>query len=156
MENTSKKLSLENLIIAFFLIIFSSCDTQTDYNFKTNFIYKNLTSETIDIILYDKDGGSFNNYLIEPNKEISVLINSDGPKTGIGQPFRMRNDSRYIATKVILKFTLSNKCLNHLEGTGVLNVRAYDNFSESMYNTSNNTLIYNIDSEELDLAKPCQ
>lgn len=157
MKNTSSKALFDNLIIAFFLIILSSCDSghSVEYNLKTNFIYKNLTSETVDIILYDKDGASFNHYPIESNKEVKIVIERDGAKTGIGQPFRMENDSRYIATKVTIKFITSNKCLSFSSGEGLLNEKLYDNFSETMYNTSNNTLIYNIDSVELNNSTTC-
>lgn len=144
--------------ITIIVFTFSSCDSgnRIDYNLKTNFIYKNTVSENIEIILFNKNDISFKSYLIEPNKEIIVSLTQEGSKTGLGQPFALENDIRYIATKVILKFTLSNKCLTHLEGTGVLNVKSYDNFLESMYSTSNNTLIYNIGKEEFDFASQCQ
>lgn len=41
-----------------------------------------------------------------------------------------------------------------LECQGMLDVKSYDNFPESMCKKTNNTLIYNIDNEELDLATP--
>jgi hypothetical protein len=157
METYSKIFKI--LFIAYGIIVFTllSCDGghQIDYNLKTNFIYKNLTSEDLEIILYDKENTKFQTYSIESNKEIKILIERDGEKTGIGQPFRMENDSRYIATKVTIKFITSNKCLSFSTGEGLLNEKLYDNFSETMYNTSNNTLIYNIDSVELNNATNC-
>nr|WP_315257639.1 hypothetical protein [uncultured Flavobacterium sp.] len=157
METYSKIFKI--LFIAYGIIVFTllSCDGghQIDYNLKTNFIYKNLTSEDLEIILYDKENTKFQTYSIESNKEIKILIERDGEKTGIGQPFRMENDSRYIATKVTIKFITSNKCLSFSTGEGLLNEKLYDNFSETMYNTSNNTLIYNIDSVELSNATNC-
>lgn len=143
------------IAVGIITLVFQSCDVIKEYNLKTNFIYKNKVSENIEIILLDENNVSFNNYIIEPNKELNVLIERDGAQTGIGQPFRLRNDSRYIAKKVIIKFIVSNKCLSFSEAEGVLDVRKYDNFSESMYNTSNNTLIYNIDSVELNNATTC-
>jgi len=157
MKTYSKILRFSFIALGMIVFIFSSCDGghQIDYNLKTTFIYKNIVSENIEIILFDENNNSFNNYLIKPNEEIKVTINRDGAKTGIGQPFRMRDDSRYIATKVTIRFITSNKCLSFSLGEGLLNEKLYDNFSESMYNTSNNTLIYNIDSKELDLSTTC-
>lgn len=154
MKTLQKTIWINYLIISISLLL-NSCDTTTEYRLATNFIYKNLTSENIEIFLYDENNIKYKDYLIEPNKEIKVLIERDGAKTGIGQPFRMTDDSRYIAKKVIIKFNTANKCLSFLEGEGMLNVKSYDNFTESMYNTSNNTLIYNIDQTELDKATAC-
>ena len=157
MKTSLKTLEFYFLLIGLIVFTLSACDdnSQISYNLKTNFIYKNLTSENLELILYDEENTKFQTYSIPPNKEIEVVISGDGPKTGISTPFRMRSDSRYIAKKVIVKFIVSKKCLSFSEMEGMLNVKKYDNFSESMYNTSNNTLIYNIDSEELDLATPC-
>lgn len=133
----------------------SSCDTIKEYNITTHFIYKNLTLENVNIILSDVNNVTFNNYLVEPNKEIKISLTQEGGKNGLGQPFAFGNSTDKIATKIIVKFNTSNKCLTFLEGEGMLNIKSYDNFTESMYNTSNNTLIYNIDNEELDLATTC-
>ena len=96
------------LFIAYGIIVFTllSCDGghQIDYNLKTNFIYKNLTSEDLEIILYDKENTKFQTYSIAPSKQVEVVISGEGPKTGINPPFWIRNDSRYIATKVTIKF----------------------------------------------------
>ena len=147
------------LFIAYGIIVFTllSCDGghQIDYNLKTNFIYKNLTSEDLEIILYDKENTKFQTYSIAPSKQVEVVISGEGPKTGINPPFWIRNDSRYIATKVTIKFITSNKCLSFSTGEGLLSEKLYDNFSETMYNTSNNILIYNIDSVELNNATNC-
>jgi len=134
-----------------------SCDggNQIDYNLKTNFVYKNTVSENIEIILFDENNVSFKSYLIEPSKEIIVSLTQEGGKTGLGQPFAFENNAKNIAKKVVVKFIVSNKCLSFSEMEGMLNVKKYDSFSEIMYNTSNNTLIYNIDQTELDLAIPC-
>lgn len=157
MKTYSKILSFSFIAIGMIVFIFSSCDGghQIDYNLKTTFVYKNSVSENIEIILFDKNDIIFKSYLIEPSKETIVSLTQEGGKTGLGQPFAFENDIRYVAKKIVVKFITSNKCLSFSEMEGMLNVKKYDSFSESMYNTSNNTLIYNIDSQELDLATPC-
>ena len=143
-------------ISAIALMVLISCGKgEIEYKTTTNFIYKNLTSEDVEIILYDKEDTKFQTYSIATNKEVEVVITGDGPKTGINRPFRLRDDVRYIATKVTIKFITSNKCLSFSSEEGLLNVKQYDNFSESMYNASNNTLIYNIDIVELTSAVIC-
>jgi hypothetical protein len=156
MKTLQKTIWINYLIIGISTMFISSCDSghTIEYNLKTDFIYKNLTSENIEIILLNEQGADFNHYTIKPNEETKIIISGDGPKTGINKPFSM-NSSTNIATKVILKFLVTNKCLTFLEGEGILDVKSYDNFSESMYKKSNNTLIYNIDSGELDLATTC-
>lgn len=150
MKTLQKTIWINGLIIgiSFFL---KSCDTQTSYVSTTNFIYKNLTNEFVELQLFNNTNVNFKNYSIPAGSEIYISLKQDGGKTGVGTPFGF-NDN--YASTVIIKFNVSNKCLiNYIK---IKDVRAYDNFSESMYNTSNNTLIYNIDSEELDLATPCQ
>ena len=155
MKILQKSIWLHCLIIGISTMLISSCTTHPpEYFITTTFIYKNLTSETITITLFNKDNTLINKYIIESNKEATISIN-DAQKTGIGQPFRFRENKTGTATKAILKFESTNKCLTFLEGEGMLDVKSYDNFTESMYNTSNNTLIYNIDSEELDLSTTC-
>lgn len=155
MKTYSKILRFPFIALGMIVFILSSCDGgEIEYNLKTTFIYKNLTSENIEIILFNQEGVNFNQFIIKPNEDTKIIISGDGPKTGINKPFWM-NSSSNIATKVIVKFLSTNKCLTFLEGEGLLNEKLYDNFSESMYNTSNNTLIYNIDSKELDLSTTC-
>lgn len=156
MKTLQKTIWINYLIIGiiFSSLLLNSCDTITEYNLKTTFVYKNLTSEDIEIILFNEEGVDFNHYIIKTNEDTKIIISGDGPKTGINKPFWINNSSK-IATKVVVKFLVANKCLTFIEGQGMLDVKSYDNFSESMYNTSNNTLIYNIDSKELDLAAPC-
>jgi hypothetical protein len=157
MKIYSKILRFSYTAITIVVFIFSSCDSgnRIDYNLKTNFIYKNIISENVEIILFDENNNIFNNYLIKPNEEISISLTQEGGKSGLGQPFAFENDIRYIAKKVVIKFITSNKCLSFSENEGVLDVKKYDNFSETMYNTSNNTLIYNIDSVELNNSTTC-
>lgn len=156
MKTLQKTIWIKCLIIGiiFSSLLLNSCDTITEYRLTTNFIYKNLTLENVEIILYNQDGVSFNNYAIKPNEEVKIVTTGDGPKTGINSPFST-NSTSDSATKVIIKFSGSSKCLVFLGGEGILNVKTYDNFTESMNNTSNNTLIYNIDQTELDLATTC-
>lgn len=155
MKTLQKTIWINYLIIGISTMFVSSCTTSPpEYFITTTYVYKNLTSEAITISLFNEDNTLINKYLIEPNKEETISIN-DAQKTGIGQPFRFRDNKTGTTTKIIVEFESTNKCLTFLGGEGMLNVKSYDNFSESMYNTSNNTLIYNIDSEELDLATPC-
>lgn len=156
MKTLQKTIWIKCLIIGISTIFISSCTTHSpEYFITTSFVYKNLTSETITISVLSVDDNFLNIYIIEPNKEETISIN-DAQRTGVGQPFRFRNNKYGTATKVIIKFITSNKCLSFSSGEGLLNVKSYDNFSKEMYNTSNNTLIYNIDKEELDLATTCQ
>lgn len=140
------------LIIGISLVISTlnlSCDKgEVEYLSTTNFIYKNLTSEPLELKLYDND--NFKNYSIPVSSEIKISLTQSGGKTGVGRPFGFPNEGT--ATKVIILFTSSNKCLANSK---ILSVKDYDNFSESMYNTSNNTLIYNIDNTELSNATTC-
>ena len=138
-------------ISAIFLFFTNSCDKgEVDYILTTNFVYKNLTSQPVELKLYDNINKNFKNYSIPVDSEITISLKQEGGKTGIGQPFAYTNEG--VATKVIILFTTSNKCLANSK---ILSVKDYDNFSESMYNTSNNTLIYNIDSVELNNATTC-
>lgn len=143
-------------ISAIIILSTNSCDKgEVSYILTTNFIYKNLTTEQVKIILYDINGMNFKNYSIEPNREVIVSLTQDGSKTGVGQPFAFGSSIDKVATKAIIQFEASNKCLIFAEGKGILFVKDYDNFSESMYNTSNNTLIYNIDNNKLSNATTC-
>ena len=134
-------------------IIFNqSCDKE--YILKTNFVYKNQTKDNVNIVLYNQEGEKFYTYLIEPSKEITVVITSDGPKTGVNTPFWLGYGK--IAAKVVVKFDASNKCLTYIENEGILDYKSYDNYDKSMRDKSNNTLIYNIDDEELNIATLCE
>lgn len=154
MKTAQKTTWMHYLIIGISLVISTlntSCDKgEVDYLSTTNFVYKNLTSEPVELKLYDNTNTNFKNYSIGIGSEITISLKQDGGKTGIGQPFGFPNEG--VATKVVIIFKSSNKCLANSK---ILSVKDYDNFSESMYNTSNNTLIYNIDSEELDLSTTC-
>ena len=154
MKTVLKTTWMHYLIIGISLVIstlISSCDKgEVEYLSTTNFIYKNLTSEPVELKLYDNDNNNFKNYNIPISSEIKISLTQSGGKTGVGRPFGFPNEGT--ATKVIILFTSSNKCLANSK---ILSVKDYDNFSESMYNTSNNTLIYSIDSVELNNATNC-
>lgn len=143
-------------ISALIILFTNSCDEgEVSYLLTTNFSYENMTSEQVKIILYDTNGINFKTYSIETNKEVSVSLTQEGDKTGLGQPFAFGNSTDKVATKAIIQFESSNKCLIFVEGKGILFVKDYDNFSENLYNISNNTLIYNIDNTELSNATTC-
>jgi hypothetical protein len=132
------------LIMPFF--IFSCGDTEDEGNLTTNFVYKNLTTENVELNLFNDQNLNHKNYSIFPNEEIKISSVSYGSKTGLGEPFEG-------VLKIILRFADSNKCVeNYFK---LKSVELYDNFSVSMYNSSNNTLIYNIDDEEYDQAIDC-
>ncbi|MRX40089.1 hypothetical protein GJU43_12450 [Flavobacterium sp. LC2016-23] len=125
-----------------------------EYFITTTYIYKNLTSETITISLFNEDNILLNEYIIYPSEEELIII-KDAGKIGLVQPFIFRNNKYGKTTNVIIDFAGNNKCLTFLEGQGILDVKSYDNFTESMYDKSNNTLIYTIDDSELNLSIPC-
>ncbi len=132
------------LLIPFF--IFSCGDKDDVGSLTTHFVYKNLTSENVELNLYNEQNLNYKNYSILPNEEITISSVSYGTKNGIGEPFEG-------VEKIILRFTVSDKCIeNYFK---LKDVKLYDNFTESMYNSSNNTLIYNIDGEEYEQAEDC-
>jgi hypothetical protein len=153
MKTFIRILNFSRISIGIITLTFSSCDGghQIDYNLTTTFRYINLTDESVELQLFNNTNTNFKNYSIPVGSEISISLKQDGGKTGLGTPFGFKDN---YASTVTIKFNLSNKCLANYPN--IKNVKGYDNFSESMYNTSNNTLIYNIDSEEMNLATPCQ
>lgn len=155
MKTPQKTIWINYLIIGISTLFVFSCTTHPpEYFITTTFVYKNLTSEAVNISIFNEYNTLLNTYSIESNKEEIISIN-DAQKTGLGQPFRFRDNKTGTTTKIIIKFLVTNKCLTFVEGKGMLDIKAYDNFSETMYNTSNNTLIYNIDSVELNNATNC-
>lgn len=142
--------------ISVITLLFISCNKgEIEYKTTTNFIYKNLTSETIEVKLFDENSNNFKNYTILSNNELTVPLVQEGSQNGICQPFSFYPSVAQTATKVTIIFNSSNKCISYISGEGVLFVKDYDNFSESMYENSSNTLIYNIDNLELGLANTC-
>ncbi len=132
----------------FVLLSIISCDrgSQTDYRVSTSYIYKNLTSELVEIKLYNETDENIKNLGIEAGAEIMLNYQSEGPKNGIIGPF-----PEAIAT--VIKFEDSEKCVRNF--FKIKNQLLYDNYSPAMQNSNNNILIYNIDQEELDAATPC-
>lgn len=133
-------------IIIFPFFIISCHPTEVEYLLKTDFIYKNLTSETVELNLYSEQNNNYKNYSILPNEEIKIHSEVSGSKTGVGEPFNE-------ASKIIIRFLSSNLCLENYPK--LKDAKQYDNFTESMYNSSNNILIYNIDNEEYSQAEDC-
>jgi hypothetical protein len=133
-------------VLVIVLFIFSCGDTEDEGVLTTHFVYKNLMPENVQLNLYDKQNTNYKNYSILPNEEISISLVSYGAKNGIGEPFQD-------VEKITIQFKDSNKCVeNYFK---LKDVKLYDNFSESMYNSSNNTLIYHIDGEEFEEAVDC-
>lgn len=136
-----------NSILLILFFVFSCGDTSDEGSITTHFVYKNLTSENVELSLINDENGNDKNYAILPDEEITISSVFYGPKNGIGEPFKD-------VQKIKLRFTDSNKCIeNYFK---LKEVKLYDNFSESMYSSANNTLIYNIDAEEFDQAVDCE
>jgi hypothetical protein len=133
-------------IIVFPFFILSCNDTEVEYILETDFIYKNLTSETVELNLYNEQNDNYKNYSILSGEEIKIHSEVSGPRTGIGEPF-------FEASKIIIRFLSSNLCIENYPK--LKDVKQYDNFTESMYNSSNNILIYNIDDDEYSQAENC-
>ena len=147
MKTLQKTIWITCLIIG---ILLNSCGDPTDDRLSsTHFNYVNQTEEPLELKMYNNLNVNFRNYSIPAGSTISIEIITEG-SIGVAGPFQF-NDG--YAEKVVIRFETSNKCL--INYPKIKNESTYDNFTKSMYNTSNNTLIYNIDSEELDLATPC-
>ncbi|MGC6479433.1 MAG: hypothetical protein ACON42_03540 [Flavobacteriaceae bacterium] len=132
------------LLLLFFN--FSCSDSDDEGSLTTYFVYKNLTPENIEIRLFNNQNENYKNYSIEVNGEVTISSVSYGHKNGIGEPFEG-------VEKIILRFTVNDICIeNYFK---LKEIKLYDNFKESMYNSSNNTLVYNIDSEEYEQAVNC-
>lgn len=132
------------------LFFLFSCDNgDTEYVTTTNFVYKNLLNENVEIKIYNESEENFKNYEIPANSEVIVSLSYEGPKYGVGSPFFYSIS----LSKVVIKFEGSNTCL--VNYAKILDSKQYDNFNEEMNNQSDNTLIYNIDNEEVILASAC-
>jgi len=146
-------IGISNLIMIILIISCSKGDVE--YKNTTNFIYKNNSVESIMLQLFNSNNNNFKNYIVEPQKELIISTTLEGSPNGLNQPFAFNSNSNNVAIKVILKFNNSDKCKTYTEGEGVLFLKAYDNFSLDMYNSTNNTLIYIIDNQELNEAITC-
>lgn len=148
--------SIIGISVITLLLLLISCDKgETEYKTTTNFVYKNLTSEIVEVKLFNENNINFKSYTIQSNNELKLSLIQEGSKNGLCQPFAFYPSVAETATKVTLIFNSSNKCLSYLAGEGVLFVKDYDNFSENMYENADNTLIYNIDNAELGIATIC-
>lgn len=136
------------LLIFGISIVFVSCEkdhegsaTNTDYK------YKNLTTQKVELIVEEKITHNVQVYLLEPNQEkIFSMPCLDGAGKGICEWFTSRNNLTF-------KFITDNKCL--VNYPKIYDARLYDNFSTDMYNHSENTLLYLIDAEEVNAATTC-
>ena len=138
------------LFITIALISLNSCRT-IDYVVRTEYIYNNKTSQNILLKLLDTKDNNYKSYEIGKNTSLQIKIESEGEK-GIIKPFG--ND--VYPSKIVLVFIDENECITFENGNGLLNFKEYDNYTSSMLDSRNNTLIYNIDDVELNLANACQ
>ncbi len=121
-------------------------DEQVDGTVYTTYQYYNKTNQSVLFKTYN-NMELMNNEIIEPQGYLelkdSILIAS-GP--GIVAPFQSIDE-------IIIEFEDAQKCLSNYQK--LWNFKEYDNFNENMFHMENNTLIYNIDSEELEKAIAC-
>lgn len=129
------------------LIFFTSCRDEQQKALITNFEYQNKSAGPVELRLISEQGnevhpiaknGSFKLARIEKAEHLG--------DTGLLHPF-----PGY--TKVIIAFPDLNKCTANYDK--ILDVKRYDNFNETMYNNSENTVLYLIDEEELNAATNC-
>ncbi len=143
-NNMWKALLIIGISIAF---VFNSCEKDDDGSATTYYKFKNLTSQNIEIHVKDKVTQSLQIYLLEPNQEkefLSKCLSVSGG--GICESFTGKNDLTF-------KFITDNTCLVNFPK--IYDARLYDNFSTDMYNHSENTLLYLIDTEEVTAATTC-
>ena len=137
------------LITGGIINLFNSCTTQKDGTIETNYLYKNLTSENVIIKFYDENGYlSDRDVIIAPNLDWKIQKTDIGPSNGIIPPYSVIN-------KIVIYFPVSNKCVTYNTGSKIFDYHLYDNYEPSMNNNSNNTLIFNIDQEEITMSTTC-
>ena len=102
-------------------IILSSCSVNDDGSITTHFVYRNSTSQKVEINLFNEQNDNYKNYSINSNQEVLISYKYFGPKRGVGQPFKD-------AVKIVLKFTFSNRCI--VNYPKLMEVKQYDNFTE--------------------------
>lgn len=138
------------LVLSLFAL--SSCRSDVDYIIKTRYTYTNSTASRIDLILYDPSNTVLRTIVINPQQSQVENVTSDGPQTGIVKPFA---NSNAIVAKVVLKFESVNKCITYINKQGLLSYENYDNYNPSMLNNSENSLVFDIGTEELNSAQNC-
>jgi hypothetical protein len=140
----------KTLLIIGISIVFTlnSCErTDNDGSTTTHFKFKNTTSQNVELIVKDRMTSIINVYLLEPNQEkLFSKVCSEGAGNGICGWFTAENELTF-------KFITDDKCLVNF--SKVSNLTLYDNFSTDMYNHSENTLLYLIDTEEVTAATTC-
>ena len=138
------------LLIIGISIVFTlnSCErTDNDGSTTTHFKFKNTTSQNVELIVKDRMTSIINVYLLEPNQDkVFSKVCSEGAGNGICGWFTAENELTF-------KFITDDKCLVNF--SKVSNLTLYDNFSTDMYNFSENTLLYLIDTEEVTAATAC-
>ena len=138
----------KTLLIIGISLLFNSCERNDgDGATTTHFKFKNSTSQNVELIVKDKMTSNINVYILEPNKDkVFSKVCSQGAGNGICGWFTAENE-------LTIKFVLDNNCLVNFPK--VSNLTLYDNFSTDMYNYSENTLLYLIDTEEVTAATTC-
>jgi hypothetical protein len=140
----------KTLLIIGISIVFTlnSCErTDNDGSTTTHFKFKNTTTQNVELIVKDRMTSIINVYLLEPNQEkLFSKVCSEGAGNGICGWFTAENELTF-------KFITDDKCLVNF--SKVSNLTLYDNFSTDMYNHSENTLLYLIDTEEVTAATAC-
>ena len=132
-------------------ILLNSCtDTQPE-NDRIYFFYTNKTDENVELKLYDKNNINFKTIPVFSHSTSQIDLRQNKGK-GIGTPF-LFDDGQY-ANKVVIVFKESNKCL--VDYYKLKESKYYDNYIDNMLNSYGNNIDYFIDSEEMNLATPCQ
>lgn len=128
-------------------MVLFSCREEHQKPIVTHFVYKNATPHAVELRLTKASNTEV--HTIAQNKSVQ-LTNIETAEhtgdTGILHPFEGYE-------KVVIAFPDLNKCTVNFEK--IRNVKKYDNFSEAMYQNTENTLIYVIDDEELTVAANC-
>ncbi len=133
--------------ISIFILLISCNKSDGTIPSITNYNYKNLTSQSVRVTVFNVSDEVMYDATLLPAAEVFVTFREpSAPGPGISFPFPGYK-------RILLRFIQSNTCLENF--TKITDPRLYDNFSPSMYTQTNNILIYNIDQEELDAATPC-
>lgn len=140
------------LFILIPLFITVSCDSRVDYLITTEYLYKNSTASKVNMALYDENSILIKTIAINSQQTEMESFTSDGPENGIIRPFF--NNSAVVA-KVILKFESTNKCITYINNQGLLDYKNYDNYDDSMVDKNENTLYFDIGSEEENSSVNC-
>jgi hypothetical protein len=130
------------------IFLFFSCEKDHEGSAtKTDYKFKNTTTQNVELIVQEKMTLDIQTFLLEPNQEKTFSKPClDGAGNGICEWFTSGNN-------ITFKFISDNKCL--VNYSKVYKEYLYDNFSTDMYNNSENTLLYLIDAEEVAAATVC-